>query len=245
MSPMPHTPPPPAAHRRRRLAFTVLLLAGVAVACSDDAPTAAPTAMGTAPRASVTYTSRRERDSLERLLQRERDRIDAAEDRSDAAFDADMDAWKAEEELAEDGRNLSLLRCKPLPYDGEAKIIGPSGGEIQMGPHRLRIPKGSLRRNVVITGEASSGSIVAVSFSPHGLVFAVRPELTLSYAHCSHSTASAGHSVVYSDPARSLLEFPPSTDADAVDQVIARIAHFSSYMVAYRGGTTTAAEEIE
>jgi hypothetical protein len=241
MSPLPHTPP-----RRRRLALTLLVLAGTAVACSDDAPTAASTELGTAPRASVTYTSRRERDSLERLLERERARIDAVEDRSDAAFDADMDAWKAEEELAEDGRNLSLLRCKPLPYDGEAKIIGPSGGEIQMGPHRLRIPKGALRRNVVITGEASSGSIVAVSFSPHGLVFAVHPELSLSYAHCSHSTASAGHSVVYSDPAKSLLEFPPSTDADRVDQVIAKIAHFSSYMVAYRSGTTTsAAEEIE
>ena len=37
--------------------------------------------------------------------------------------------------------------------------------------------------------------------------------------------------------AETILETPPSTDDTTLDEVLAKIGHFSNYAVAYRSGT--------
>jgi hypothetical protein len=88
--------------------------------------------------------------------------------------------------------NPDLLRCAPQRFVGEAKVIGPAGGTFEMGEHRLVIPEGALTKEVVITGELTTGPLVAVDFSPHGLTFKKPVLLQLAYNHCQSSEASFG-----------------------------------------------------
>ena len=85
------------------------------------------------------------------------------------------------------GIGTGLLGCTPLPYARTEQTVGPAGGTILVGPHRLVIPAGALAAPVLITAEAPADSVNSVRLLPHGLTFAPgKPaRLTLSYANCS------------------------------------------------------------
>src|SRR2546425_8614553 len=60
-----------------------------------------------------------------------------------------------------------LLKCSNLPYDSSTVTIGPTGGTISAGPHRLTVPPGALLRSTAITMTAPTGQGVnAVTFKP-------------------------------------------------------------------------------
>ena len=230
---------------RARISLTLLLssYALAAVACADGGPTA-PVAQQ---RASL-FADRSDElalpqdDSLTAELERARERLKQKENDSQAAYIAAKVAWKAFETewkaRRKDGEDVQaeLLRCEPLKFQAEARIIGPEGGEIRMGPHTLRIPKGALAQPVVITGEAPTSEKVEVTFAPHGLVFLEQPELTLSYQHCLQPEDYT-QEVVYVGEGETILEFPTSLDQKESDEVRAWLQHFSNYAVAYRGST--------
>src|SRR5438552_16269353 len=48
----------------------------------------------------------------------------------------------------------ALLRCAPLSPDSVSQTIGPLGGVLLIGPHRLSIPSGALDTSVTITAVA-------------------------------------------------------------------------------------------
>jgi hypothetical protein len=110
-------------------------------------------------------------------------------------------------------------------------VIGPEGGQIDVGNHSLRIPQNALLGDVSITAEQVEGSVSSVRLNPEGLVFAVPAELTLSYNNC----ANVAHSkrVVYTDESLKILELTPSLDITSSSQVRGLINHFSRYAVAY------------
>jgi hypothetical protein len=116
-------------------------------------------------------------------------------------------------------------------YAVTTAVIGPQGGQINVGNHSLRIPENALSEDVTITAEQVEGSVSSVRLSPEGLRFAMPAELTLSYNNC----ANVAHSklVVYTDELLNILELIPSLDITSSSQVRGLINHFSRYAVAY------------
>jgi hypothetical protein len=132
------------------------------------------------------------------------------------------------------GRYDDILVCDPIQYVATVKIVGPEGGDINFGPHTLRIPPGALARPTVITAEAPSALQVVSRFSPHGTRFQEgrHPTLELSYKHC-RGPLNREARIAYVGLGGEILEWPPSEDVPDDALVRARIGHFSGYIVAY------------
>jgi hypothetical protein len=142
------------------------------------------------------------------------------------------EAWKREHPGAAWTPDIQLLRCEPKQYEGDAAIIGPSGGTLHAGPHELVIPKGALDHEELIVMEAPTSSLVDVRLQPEGLQFQKPAQLSLSYKSCVVPTI-ADLLVAYLGHGREVLELPPSSDYRSEDKVEADIGHFSRYAVAY------------
>src|SRR5262249_37711701 len=139
-------------------------------------------------------------------------------------------AW---EETRKKNKNakIELLRCQPMPFAGDAEVIGPNGGTLHIGPHQLVVPKGALDHEVLLQGTAPTSSLVQVQFGPHGLQVLQAAQLTLSYQQCMRPDAFT-YRIVYVEEGK-VLEFPPSKDDKTLLSVTAPIGHFSGYMIAY------------
>lgn len=128
-------------------------------------------------------------------------------------------------------KDLHLLSCSTQPYAATTKVVGPEGGVIQVGTHRLRIPAGALSRPVTIKAEQVPGNVNSVRFSPEGLQFARPAALELSYSNCSPLLVVKR--IVYTDELLRILELIPSLDLSDRQTVTGSIKHFSRYAVAW------------
>src|SRR5256886_15071819 len=63
-----------------------------------------------------------------------------------------------------------LLQCTAMPTATATQTVGPAGGGINVGPHRLSIPAGALRAPVTITAPAPSDNLNRIQVQPQGLV---------------------------------------------------------------------------
>jgi hypothetical protein len=133
------------------------------------------------------------------------------------------------------GVGSGLLGCTPLPYARTEQTVGPAGGTILVGPHRLVIPAGALASPVLITAEAPSDSVNSVRLLPHGLDFAAgKPaRLTLSYANCSLVGQLLPKRVVYTTELLQILEWLLSFDEPFARRVSTNLEHFSRYAIAW------------
>jgi hypothetical protein len=128
-------------------------------------------------------------------------------------------------------QGLNLLSCSTQPYAVTTQTVGPKGGVINVGTHRLTIPAGALDRQVTIKAEQVSGRVNSVRFSPEGLRFAKRAQVTLSYKNCSPLLLLK--QVVYIDELLRILDLLPSRDDRINKTVTGEIKHFSRYAVAW------------
>ena len=127
-----------------------------------------------------------------------------------------------------------LLQCTPLPADSVTQTIGPWGGTIEVGPHRLWVPAGALSAPVSITAVAPSDTVNQVRFTPEGLVFENDAWLTMSYANCGLLSALIPKQIVHSTPdLLEVLEILQSFDNSFTRRVTGRLEHFSTYAVAW------------
>lgn len=133
--------------------------------------------------------------------------------------------------LATTLKNIKLLSCSAQPYATKSQTVGPQGGTITIGTHRLTIPSGALKRPVTIKAEQVPGRVNSVRFSPEGLRFERPVSLTLSYANCSPLLLLKR--VVYVDEGLRILELLPSLDDLRTKTVTGSIRHFSRYAVAW------------
>lgn len=172
-------------------------------------------------------------DSLQSLLQSEQDRIELTRATSSAVYDSLRLVWQLTQALPMLPIPTPLLLCQPLEYDGAAAIIGPEGGELRFGPHRLTIPSGALLTRTVVTAEAPTSLMVTADFSPHGLQFQKDVELRLDYEHCTQPLLPGAFRVVYLDDLLKILETPPSEDYRSSQWIRTWLRHFSKYAVAY------------
>lgn len=128
-----------------------------------------------------------------------------------------------------------LVSCGPQRYARDSKVIGRKGGTLHIGKHTLVIPRGALRRNVRITGEAVRGNVVSVRFAPHGLKFNRRhqPELTLDYSSCGLVRNLLPKRIAYTSERLNILNLLLSVDDLLHHRVSAHVKHFSRYAVAW------------
>lgn len=178
-------------------------------------------------------TSGPSEDSLQARLHSEQVRIAAARITSIAAHDSLNIIWVLTQSLPLPGTPSPLLLCQPLDYDADVAIIGPEGGELRFGPHRLTIPAGALLKRTVVTAEAPTSLMVTADFSPHGLQFQKDVELRLDYDHCTQPLLPGAFRVVYLDDLLRILETPPSEDYRSSRWIRGWLRHFSKYAVAY------------
>jgi hypothetical protein len=212
------------------LGITVVL----ALACSDAGPTFPS---GESPSFHLSTTERARHEQLKELLAVQKERIKREKELRKSEFERARAEWKLFRQDLKRARKLQsklvdLLRCEPRPYEGDAAIIGPQGGTLQVGDHELVIPRGALNQEQVIVAEAPTSSLVQVEFSPEGLTFASPARLTLSYKRCQ-VPADSDLLLAYLGHGNRILELPPAQDFREGSEVIGQIDHFSRYAVAY------------
>jgi hypothetical protein len=118
--------------------------------------------------------------------------------------------------------------CTPTDAQVGTAMIGPSGGELLVGTHRLIVPPGALTQTVQITGTAPSSATPTIYLEPHGLQFKKSAGLILDASNCTDvpplvyineiGVASAPILAIYSTLWRT---------------VAVPIDHFSGYAVAF------------
>lgn len=158
-------------------------------------------------------------------------------DRSPTAPTASLAAPDSSAELLElltpTLRRVGLLTCRPLPAASTQAQIGPDGGTIRVGPHRLVIPRGALDSAVTITASAPTGTINRVELLPHGLVFELPATLDMSYANCDLLSSLLPKRIAYVNGRLTILSYLLSVDDLLQQRVKGRLDHFSDYVVAW------------
>lgn len=129
--------------------------------------------------------------------------------------------------------SVGLLRCSPLPADSVTQTIGPEGGTLSVGTHRLTIPAGALAAPVTITAIAPSDTVNQVRFFPEGLTFASPALLTMSYANCDLLYGLVPKQIAYTTDDLSILALLPSIDDFWGQRVTGSLQHFSTYAIAW------------
>lgn len=215
----------------RGLAFSAFLaLAAFGCGGSTTGPADQPAAVD-GPLPSLATSRGSTEAQLNRQLEAEKARIKAEEERSKATYDRLKIEW--DRFLKNRPSQTKLLICDPLSYAADTKIIGPEGGDMSIGPHKLRIPRGALSKRTVITGEMPVTMLVAVKLSPHGLVFNGKGStLELSYKHC-YRPRNYVYRLAYINDLNQILEWPLSFDNKGEGEVEGVIRHFSRYAVAF------------
>jgi hypothetical protein len=172
-------------------------------------------------------------DSLQAQLHAEQDRIAQTRLASVAVHDSLSLIWQLTQSLPGLPVPSPLLLCQPQEYEAATAIIGPEGGTLQFGLHRITIPAGALATRTVITAEAPTSLMVTADFSPHGLQFQQDVELRLDYSRCTQPLLPGAFQVVYLDDLLKVLETPQSEDYRSSKWIRSWLHHFSKYAVAY------------
>lgn len=128
-----------------------------------------------------------------------------------------------------------LLSCQAQPYLRAEKIIGPAGGTLVIGEHRLVVPRGALEERVRITAERPSDEVVSVRLHPEGLEFDDDhpARLTLDYNHCGLVHNLIPKRIAYTTERLRIISLLKSVDNLLRRRVSAELEHFSRYAVAY------------
>ena len=115
-------------------------------------------------------------------------------------------------------------------HTGSAEI-GPMGGVVWVGPHRLFVPPYALHEKVRITAVAPKGQYVQIQFQPEGLQFRKPTLLSMSYSECS-LLSPLRLKIVYVNDRLEILEVLPTLTSLLTRTANAPVDHFSRYMLA-------------
>lgn len=129
----------------------------------------------------------------------------------------------------------NLLKCTPSGYAFSGMTIGPSGGTIKVGKHKLEIPRGALSRNVFIRMEMRADTTNSVQLLPEGLTFnrGKPATLTLNYDNCGLVSSLLPRKIAYTTNSLQILRLLPSLDDKLKKKVSTNLDHFSRYAVAW------------
>lgn len=125
------------------------------------------------------------------------------------------------------GATGTLLGCAPRQAQYGSAIIGPHGGELDVGPHRVIIPAGALLEPTKIWGSVPSDTTVTIRLEPHGLQFRRPAGLILDASACGQVP-----DVIYIDELGNIAEHIQAVYSAWWHTVAAPIDHFSNYAIA-------------
>jgi hypothetical protein len=126
---------------------------------------------------------------------------------------------------------LGLVSCNVRTTYSASANIGPAGGVLWVGPHRLYVPPKALSQTVSISAVAPRGNYVQIQFEPEGLQFQRPTMLTMSYRDCS-LLSPLRLKIVYVDDTFDILEVLPTVVNVLTRTANAPVDHFSRYMLA-------------
>ena len=126
---------------------------------------------------------------------------------------------------------LGLLSCDVRTTHTASAEIGPMGGVLWVGPHRLFVPAYALREKVRISAVAPKGPYVQIQFEPEGLKFQRSTLLSMSYAECGLLSPMRLR-IVYVNDNLEILEVLPTLTSLLTGTANAPVDHFSRYMLA-------------
>ena len=211
--------------------------ASLMIACSADGVTG-PDRAASASRYSAGKSAeeRAAEDSAKAAKKEAKAEAKAEHDLAKAQLDSLKDDWEAyKKAVKRTGVKGDVLRCEPQPREVETRTVGPKGGTINVGPHRLVIPAGALMRDVEITGTAPSNPAVNVEFEPHGLRFQKPVEMVIDYKQCIVPD-STELGVTYMLSGWRATEKMPSSDVRRDRKITALTDHFSGFAVTWGYG---------
>jgi hypothetical protein len=224
----------------RTSAITAVLL--LFLGCTGlDAPTSASrdnSVLAMDASSNLSNDDRRaEHERLKDLLEQTRDSLKAERELHREEFKEARKAWqlfkKDWERRRRQGDELELMRCEPQEYTSDVELIGPDGGSLKVGPHELKIPKGALDHEVVISAVAPVSDLVEVQLQPEGLRFAQPAQLKLSYDRCVQPTSWLKLFIVYLSDIDQILEVKATLDKKGLKELFTDLDHFSRYAVAW------------
>ena len=130
--------------------------------------------------------------------------------------------------------NHRLAYCTPQPLGVVSEVIGPDGGTLRAGRHKLTFPVGALKEPTLITMTTPRDTLSQVVFEPEGLTFPIgrEPELTMSYRECRLPLVALKE-IVYTDDNYQVREHLLTLDNPLAGLLSARLRHFSRYAVMY------------
>lgn len=126
-----------------------------------------------------------------------------------------------------------LVACPQQAYARTEKVVGYYGGTINVGRHKLVIPRGALSSNVLIVAEAPTDFVASAKFQPEGLQFAKKVKLTLDYSSCPLARLDLFKHIAYTTDLLAILHLFDSQDNILTAKISTDIEHFSRYAVAW------------
>ncbi len=127
---------------------------------------------------------------------------------------------------------LGLVSCNVSTTYSASTEIGPDGGVLWVGPHRLYVPPNALKERVRISAVAPRGNYVQIQFEPEGLQFERQTLLSMSYSECSLLSPFRLRIVYVDDTTLDILEVLPTVINVFTRTANAPVDHFSRYMLA-------------
>jgi hypothetical protein len=119
------------------------------------------------------------------------------------------------------------LNCAPREIAQGSAIIGPKGGILQVGSHRLIVPAGALTSEVLISGTVPEGRPFEIDLQPHGLQFKKPAGLILDASSCVDVPT-----IVYIVDQVEVGDPIPAFYSNWWKAIACPIWHFSGYMIA-------------
>lgn len=116
--------------------------------------------------------------------------------------------------------------CVPRQASHGSALIGPSGGVLWVGTHRLIVPAGALTQKVLISGTIPEGRPFEIDLQPHGLQFRKPAGLILDARSCVDVPT-----ILYLIDQYSVSPPIPAVYSNFWKMIACPIWHFSGYVI--------------
>jgi hypothetical protein len=130
------------------------------------------------------------------------------------------------------------INCVPRRSSQGSAVIGPSGGTLWIGKHRLIVPPGALTRSVRISGTVPEGKPLQIDLQPHGLQFRKPAGLILDASSCVNVPT-----IVYLDDIYAVSTPIPAIYSNWWHTIACPIWHFSGYAILLGEGSGEVSSE--